>query len=137
MGRKRRRYLDIDELEDKLESQLNRCIPKEPTSFAPGTPEKIQVMATRHSNGELLYHPDDEVIVTHADDRDLPPGIYRRVRGNSSDLWVSTYVGGNRVMKRFRNNEIDLAINFLKNHRESYAAAVKQELHDRLFSDEN
>jgi hypothetical protein len=37
-------------------------LPSEPTTYPPGSPQKIQVMAERAFLGEFLYHPGDATL---------------------------------------------------------------------------
>jgi hypothetical protein len=44
-------------------------LPKEPTCYLPGTPEREKVLALRAERGESLFHPDDPKL----DRTDRPP----------------------------------------------------------------
>lgn len=42
-----------------LDTFVRSRVPLEPTSAWPGSAEKIAVLAWRHANGYVLWHPDD------------------------------------------------------------------------------
>lgn len=92
----------------------SRTPPALPTDARPGSPEKIEVMRLRYENGEHLYHPQDATGAVLTSER-LHPHMYRRERGNTTDLIVAANFRGTPIWKAFRMDQYDEAVVWLNN----------------------
>jgi len=94
----------------------------EPTGYGPGSPEKIKLMGDRFDAKMPLYHPDDASTC-----QTLPesvggktyvsghmPGLSLRTHDGTQDWFVSTWVLGVQVVKRFAITEHEVAVDYLQ-----------------------